>query len=131
MWHASLPKRKYGCGGRLGENRFWRPVGEKLTSPIAFARVMGASFTRRRERIEPTDEWDQLILLFEWPGQREYEELRPLVLFGSSVAKRSRETGTPERTLYRKVERFDDEGPRGLFSAEGAKRQVLPPSIRH
>ncbi len=85
---------------------------------------------RRRERIEPTDDWDQLVMLFEWPGQREYEELRPLVLFGSSVAERSRETGTPERTLYRKVERFEDEGPQGLFSAEGAKRQVLPPAIR-
>ena len=85
---------------------------------------------RRRERIEPTDDWDQLILLFEWPEQREYEELRPLVLFGSSVAERSRETGTPERTIYRKIERFEHGGPRGLFSTEEVKRQVLPPSIR-
>lgn len=85
---------------------------------------------RHRERIEPTDDWDQLILLFEWPGQKEYEELRPLVLFGSSVAERSRVTGTPERTLYRKVERFEKDGPRGLFSTEGAKRQVLPPMVR-
>lgn len=38
---------------------------------------------KSREGIEPTDDWDQLVLLFEWPGQREYEELRPLVLFGS------------------------------------------------
>lgn len=85
---------------------------------------------RRRKRIEPTDDWDQLVLLFEWPEQREYEEIRPLVLFGSSVAERSRETGTPERTMYRKVERFEDEGPRGLFSTESAKRQLLPPAIR-
>src|SRR5215207_1439775 len=85
---------------------------------------------KRRERREPTDDWDQLVLLFEWSEQREYEEFRPLVLFGGSVAKRSRETGTPERTLYRKVERFEEEGFRGLFSAEGAKRQLLPPAIR-
>ena len=85
---------------------------------------------KHRERIEPTNDWDQLVLLFEWPGQREYEEMRPLVLFGSSVAERSKETGTPVRTLYRKVERFEDEGPRGLFSTEDAKRQVLPPTIR-
>ena len=83
-----------------------------------------------RERIEPTNDWDQLVLLFEWPEQREYEELRPLVLFGSSVAERSRETGTPERTMYRKIERFERDGPRGLFSTEDAKRQVLQPAIR-
>ena len=39
-------------------------------------------------------------------------------------------TGTPERTMYRKVERFENEGPQGLFSAEGAKRQLLPRAIR-
>jgi hypothetical protein len=81
-------------------------------------------------RREPTDDWNQLVLLFEWPEQKEYEEIRSLVLFGGSVADRSRETGTPERTMYRKVERFEKDGPRGLFSTEGAKRQVLPPAIR-
>jgi putative transposase len=85
---------------------------------------------KRRERREPTDDWNQLVLLFEWPEQKAYEEIRPLVLFGGSVADRSRETGTPERTMYRKVERFEKDGPRGLFSTEGAKRQVLPPAIR-
>lgn len=85
---------------------------------------------RRRKRIEPTDDWDQLVPLFEWPEQKEYEEIRPLVLFGSSVAERTRVTGTSERTMYRKVERFENEGPQGLFSAEGAKRQLLPRAIR-
>lgn len=85
---------------------------------------------RRRKRIEPTGDWDQLVPLFEWPEQKEYEEIRPLVLFGSSVAERARVTGTPERTMYRKVERFENEGPQGLFSAEGAKRQLLPRAIR-
>ena len=85
---------------------------------------------KRRKRIEPTDDWDQLVPLFEWPEQKKYEEIRPLVLFGSSVAERSRETGTPVRTMYRKVDRFEGEGPRGLFSTEVAKRQVLSPAIR-
>lgn len=67
-----------------------------------------------------------MVPLFEWPEQKEYEEIRPLVLFGSSVSERARVTGTPERTMYRKVERFENEGPQGLFSAEGAKRQLLP-----
>jgi len=93
-------------------------------------RVRGTSFMRRRKRIEPTGDWDQLVPLFEWPEQKEYEEIRPLVLFGSSVAERARVTGTPERTMYRKVERFENEGPQGLFSAEGAKRQLLPRAIR-
>lgn len=52
----------------------------------------------RRRKAQPTDEWQELLPLFEWPEQRAYEELRPLVLFGSSVAERARETGTPERT---------------------------------
>ena len=39
-----------------------------------------------------------------------------MVLFGISVARRSRVTGTPEETLHRKVERFEVEVPRGLFS---------------
>lgn len=45
---------------------------------------------RKRPKVEPTDEWDLLLPLFEWPEQQAYEELRPLVLFGSSVAERLR-----------------------------------------
>jgi len=86
--------------------------------------------TNKRRGVQPTHEWDLLLPLFEWPEQKEYEEIRPLVLFGSSVAERARVTGTSERTMYRKVERFENEGPQGLFSAEGAKRQLLPRAIR-
>lgn len=35
---------------------------------------------RRRERVEPTEEWDQLELLLRWPEQREYELLRDFFL---------------------------------------------------
>ena len=57
---------------------------------------------RRRRRVEPTDDWGQLELLCGWPEQVAYEQIRPLVLFGSSAAERSRQTGSAERTLRRK-----------------------------
>jgi transposase InsO family protein len=37
-----------------------------------------------------------------WEEQREYERIRPLVLFGEPVSERSAETGASERTLYRR-----------------------------
>jgi len=85
---------------------------------------------RRRRRVEPTDDWEQLKLLSKWPEQVRYELIRPIVLFGSSVAERARDTDTSERTLYRKADRFDEEGMESLFDAETAKRRKLPPSIR-
>ena len=60
---------------------------------------------RRRSRVEPTDEWEQLALLCGWPEQLAYEEIRPLTLFGASVAERAVETGAGERTLYRRLGR--------------------------
>jgi hypothetical protein len=50
-------------------------------------------------RVEPTDDWKQLKLLFGWPEQVRYEELRPLVLFGSSVAERHRGRSRGENAL--------------------------------
>ena len=85
---------------------------------------------RRRRRVEPTDDWGQLKLLCERPEQVEYEQIRPLVLFGASVAERAEETGTSERTLYRKSGRFGEEGMESLFGAETARRRRLPSSIR-
>ena len=54
---------------------------------------------RRRRRVEPTDEWDQIELLCGWPEQREYELIRPLVLFGSPAAERAKETGYVQRWI--------------------------------
>lgn len=84
----------------------------------------------RRRRIQPTDEWEQLALLCRWPEQLAYEEIRPLTLFGASVARRAGETGSAERTLYRKVARFEEEGIESLFDAAGARRRELPPVLR-
>jgi hypothetical protein len=84
----------------------------------------------RRSRVEPTDEWEQLALLCRWPEQLAYEEIRPLTLFGASVPERARETGSAERTLYRRVKRFEEEGMESLFGSETARRRRLPPAMR-
>jgi transposase len=86
-----------------------------------------------RPRREPTDEWSQLRLLATSPEQETYELLRPIVLFGQPASDRARETGTPERTLRRKVARFAAAGMRSLFAGEdppGPDRRTLPLGIR-
>lgn len=89
---------------------------------------------RRRRKVEHTDDWQELLPLFDWPEQEVYEELRPLVLFGDSVAERAGETGTPERTMYRRMRRFEDEGLLSLLgtepAADRARRKGLEPAIR-
>lgn len=85
---------------------------------------------RRRPRVDPTDDWEQLELLCAWQEQKEYERIRPLVLFGGSVPERAAETGASERTLYRKMAGFGEVGMESLFGSEPAKRRVLPASLR-
>lgn len=85
---------------------------------------------RRRRRVEPTDDWEQLKLLCLWPEQLAYEEIRPTALFGVPVSERAQETGSSERTLYRKVSRFEAEGVDSLFAAGSSKRRGLPPAVR-
>ncbi len=84
-----------------------------------------------RRRVEPTDEWEQIEHLCGWPEQREYELIRPLVLFGASADGRSRETGASSgRTLRRKAAGFEAEGMESLFGSETARRRRLPPAMR-
>lgn len=71
-----------------------------------------------RAKIEHTEGWQQIEPLCGWPEQVAYERIRSSVMFGDSVAKRSRETGTPETTLRRKVASFNDEGIISLFEPE-------------
>ncbi len=75
----------------------------------------------QRPRIDPTDDWQHLTLLAPFPEQRAYELLRPVVLFGRSPTERAGETGTPERTLYRRAARFDAEGMASLFPPPKAR----------
>ena len=82
----------------------------------------------RRSRVEPTDEWEQIELLCGWSEQRNYELIRPSVLFGSQASERAKETGAAsERTLQRRVVRFGTEGMESPFGSEAAKRRGLPP----
>lgn len=88
---------------------------------------MGA---RKRRRVEPTEDWGQLKLLLNWPEQIEYERIRPVVVFGSSMAERAEETGTPERTLYRRADNFDAYGMEGLLPLEAARRRRISLAMR-
>src|SRR5215211_1288033 len=83
--------------------------------------------TNKRGRLRPTHEWDLLVPLFEWPEQKRYEEIRPLVLFDVSVAERAEEVGLSQSTLYRKLGGFEAEGMESLFASETAKKRKLPP----
>jgi len=85
---------------------------------------------RKRPRVEPTDDWQELLPLFWWPEQLEYERIRHPMLFGSPVDERAEETGVSERTLQRRIQSFEKEGMEGLFEAETVKRRRLPPNIR-
>jgi hypothetical protein len=67
-----------------------------IPTPHALLSLEGGSMgkrRRRRRRVEPTDDWKQLKLLCTWDEQREYERIRPLVLFGTSILERAVETG--------------------------------------
>jgi putative transposase len=80
---------------------------------------------------EPTDEWEQIELLCGWPQQRDYELIRPLVLFGAPADGRSEETGVSSgRTLRRRAARFEAEGMDSLFGSEAGRRRRLPPAMR-
>src|SRR5689334_3290817 len=85
----------------------------------------------QRQRIEPTEDWQQIALLTASAEQRTYELLRPVVLFGRSPAERARETGAPERTLYRQAARFHAYGMASLFPPPRVTRhRRLPDHIR-
>jgi transposase len=84
----------------------------------------------KRQRVEPTDDWNTLLPLFWWPEQEEYEKLRQPVLFGTSIAERAAEVGVSESTLRRNIEGFRTNGMDSLYSSEKARRKQLPPIIR-
>ncbi len=86
---------------------------------------------RSAARVEATDDWQQLDLLVGFPEQRVHELIRPVVLFGHSPAERARQTGAPQRTLYRRAARFAAEGMAGLFAPpKTEKHRRLPAAVR-
>jgi hypothetical protein len=76
-------------------------TGQHVTRAEVFA--MPRANRPRRER---THDWQKIKQYTLWPEQQLYEKLRTITLFNESAAERARETGTPERTLQRQVERF-------------------------
>ncbi len=86
--------------------------------------------TGRHVEVSGKLSWEELKQRFDWPEQEKYEQIRPPLLLDVSVAERAREISVPERTMYRDVKQFKDEGMPSLFSTEKAKRRVLPPTIR-
>ena len=84
-----------------------------------------------RPQVAPTEDWHQIALLVRAPGQRTYELIRPVVLFGQSPAERAAETGAAERTLYRQVARFDQLGMASLVPPPKVEtHRTLPPEVR-
>ena len=88
---------------------------------------MGA---KKRRRVERTDDWNQLELLLECPEQVEYEKIRDAVVFGYAVMRCAEKTGTPERTLNRRVESFDDYGMEGLIPLEPTRGRRISLAMR-
>lgn len=84
----------------------------------------------KRQRIAATDNWQQLELRFTSPEQRTYELIRPVVLFGHSPAERAQETGAAQRTLYRRVQRFAEQGMASLFDDPPSPARTLPMRLR-
>lgn len=85
---------------------------------------------RKRPRVEPTDDFQQILPLCWWPEQVEYERIRHPVLFGLPTTERAEQTGDSERTLQRRIESFEKEGMEGLLGTTTAKRRRLPPKVR-
>src|SRR5512135_3271894 len=90
---------------------------------------------KKRPRRERTDDWQKIQQYTLWPEQKVYELLRPVVLFNEPTAERAMETGTAERSMYRKVAQFEKQGMGSLFAKEEPDRELdksrsLPPDMR-
>jgi putative transposase len=85
----------------------------------------------QRRHVEPTDDWHQIALLTREPGQRTYELIRPVVLFGQSPAERATETGLSARTVFRQVAQFEQLGMASFVPPPTReKHRLLPPEVR-
>jgi putative transposase len=87
--------------------------------------------SRKRALLAPTDDWQQLQFQLDWLEQQRYELIRPVVVFGSAPVERAEQTGVSARTIYRRVERFDQLGMPSLFETEPVEdKRALPVAIR-
>lgn len=83
----------------------------------------------KRRQPATVEQWEQLELLLNFPEQRTYELIRPIVLFGQTPAARAVETGVPAYTLRRKAKRFAAQGMASLFDTPPPPPAHVPPSL--
>jgi len=83
----------------------------------------------KHPRIERTDDWQTIKQRTLWPEQKTYELIRPVVLFSETPGERAKETHEVKRTLYRHVERFEEQGMGSLFTPTMQQREDLHRSI--
>ncbi len=83
--------------------------------------------SRKRQRVEPTEQWEQLELLFTSPEQRHYELIRPVVLFGQPAAQHARAANMAQRTVAQHAKLFLE---RGFATDPAPSSPRLPSEIR-
>jgi putative transposase len=97
------------------------------------SRNEGIMPARKRKRRERTHDWQAIQQATLWPEQEAYERLRPIVLFGETVAGRAKETGASERTLHYQADQFERFGMASLFPKTRVPApdpgQRLPPEM--
>lgn len=84
----------------------------------------------KRPRIEPTDDFQEILPLCWWPEQVEYEKIRQPVLFNTSLPERAEEVGVSESTLRRRIEGFREHGMESFIAKEQARRGQLSDAVR-
>jgi len=91
--------------------------------------------TEKQPRIQRTDDWQTIKQRSLWPEQMTYELIRPVVLFSETPGERAKETDETKRTLYRQVERFEEQGMGSLFKPTAKQEEnthkSLPTPMRH
>lgn len=84
----------------------------------------------KRPRVEPTDDFQQILPLCWWPEQVEYERIRQPVLFNTSLPEHAEDVGVSESTLRRRIEGFKEHGMESFIAKEQARRGQLSDAIR-
>jgi transposase InsO family protein len=83
--------------------------------------------------MDAAEDFHQLKLHFRDSIQHDYEAIRPLVVHGEPVARRSEETDIPRATLADKAKRFVEHGMLGLVDLRvahaGRKGHTYPPVV--
>ena len=106
---------------------------EGLTFPLpCMNRIVGS----QDSAADPTQDFQQLSLLFTDPIQHDYEVIRPIMLHAETVTARSQQTGVERTVVGDKARRFVQHGMLGLVDqrTSRARRTSAPfpdPVARH